>query len=103
MKPTNRGIKTMLVYKAQQVISAQAIVSRDWEMPGKPGESNRKGTSIYSDLTVIGQDGSVAVIRVKGKSEDEVKAKIAKLTPGKPAEIIIRPDEQTRGVSMLTA
>ena len=93
----------MLVYKAQQVISAQPIVNRPWEMKGENGNPARSGISIYSDVTVIGGDGSVAVIRFKGRTEDEVKEKIAKLTPGKPAEIRIRPDEQTRGVAQLTA
>lgn len=93
----------MLVYKAQQVVSAQAIVERDWTMPGEKGQADRSGTSIYSDVTVIGEDGAVAVIRMKGKTHDEVKQKVASLTPGKPAQIRIRPDEQTRGVAILTA
>lgn len=93
----------MLVYKIQQVVAAQPIVNKPWDMPAKGDQPARSGVSIYSDVTVIGQDGAVAVIRVKGKTEDVVKQKLATLTPGKPAEIRILPDEQTRGVAILNA
>jgi len=92
----------MLVYKAQQVVSCSAIVSNDYDFKDEKGEQ-RKGTSIFSDCTCIGVDGKVAVIRLKGKTEDDVKKKIASLTAGKPAEIPIKPDDQTRGVAILTA
>lgn len=94
----------MLVYKAIQVVAAQPIVSKDWEMTGEDGKPF-SGTSIYSDVTVLGAAGAVAVIRVKGKTEDEVKVKVAKLTPGKPAEIEIKGMEKSArgGVLILNA
>lgn len=92
----------MLVYKAAQVVSASPIEKRDYSFKGNSGDTIA-GTSIASRVTVIGQDGQVAVIKVKGKTEDDVKAKLAKLTPGKPAEIVIRPDNQESGVAVLTA
>lgn len=92
----------MLVYKAQQVISCSAIVSNPYEFKDEKNQV-KKGTSIFSDCTCIGMDGHVAVIRLKGKTEDEVKKKIAMLSPGKAAEIPIKADEQTRGVAILSA
>lgn len=93
----------MLVYKAAQVVAAQPIVTKDWEMNGDDGKP-RKGTSIYSDVTVLGAAGAVAVVRFKGKSEEDVKAKVGKLTVGKPAEIEIKGMETAaRGVLVLNA
>lgn len=93
----------MLVYKAVQVVAAQPIVTKDWEMNGDDGKP-RKGTSIYSDVTVLGNAGAVAVIRMKGKNEDEVKAKVARLTIGKPAEIEVKGMESgARGILVLNA
>jgi hypothetical protein len=94
----------MLVYKASQVVAAQAIQSKAYSFKDERG-AQRDGTSIYSDVTVLSIDGSVAVIRLKGKSEDEVKAKVSKLTIGKPAEIPIRAIEDSArgGVLILNA
>lgn len=93
----------MLVYKAAQVVAAQPVISKDWEMNGEDGKP-RKGTSIYSDVTVLGATGAVAVIRFKGKTEDDVKARVGKLTIGKPAEIEIKGMETAaRGVLVLNA
>lgn len=80
----------MLVFKAAQVVASQAYQEKDWEMPDdqNPGKM-RSGTSRFCDVTCISTNGSVAAIRIKGKTVDEVKAKVAKLTVGKPAEIEI--------------
>lgn len=64
----------------------------------------RTGKSNYCDITVLGQKGTVAVVRLKGKDEDEVKGKVAKLAIGKPAEIeITGMGETVRGVQVLNA
>ncbi|MBI2517108.1 MAG: hypothetical protein HYV95_09350 [Opitutae bacterium] len=93
----------MLVYKAQQVIAASAVNNKPYEFSDDKGVK-KSGTSIYSDVTVLGSDGSVAVIRLKGKSEDEVKAKVGKLAVGKAAEIQIKDvADNARGVLVLNA
>lgn len=92
----------MLVFKASQVIAATAITTKPWAFKDERG-ADKAGTSIYSDVTVLSSNGSVAVIRIKGKTEDEVKQKVARLAVGKSAEIEIRPDESTRGVCLLNA
>lgn len=95
----------MLVYKAGQVVSAKQYEEKAWEMPDdqNPGKT-RKGISRFSDVTVISIDGSVGVIRMKGENVDEVKAKVAKLTVGKPAEIQIKAmKSNSRGVMVLEA
>lgn len=93
----------MLVFKAGQVIIAQNLVNKPYSFKDDKG-AVREGTSIYSDVTVISTNGSVAVIRMKGKTDDEVRAKVAKLTPGKPAEIEIKGmEDSARGVLVLNA
>jgi len=93
----------MLVYKAAQVIAAQQLTNKPYSFKDDKG-AQREGNSIYSDVTVISLTGSVAVIRMKGKTEDEVKHKVAKLTVGKPAEIEIRGmEDSARGVMVLNA
>lgn len=94
----------MLVYKAQQVITASAVVSKAYAFTDEKTKEEKSGTSIYSDVTVLGTDGSVAVIRIKAKTEAEVKERVAKLTPGRAAEIAIRDiAERARGVLVLNA
>lgn len=93
----------MLVFKAQQVIAASAVTNKPYEFSDEKGQK-KSGTSIYSDVTVLGTDGSVAVIRLKAKTEDEVKQRVGKLAVGKSAEIPIRGVESnTRGVFVLNA
>lgn len=93
----------MLLYKAQSVINAQPIITKPYSFKDDKG-AQRDGSSIYSDVTVISISGAVAVIRMKGKSEDEVKQKVSRLTIGKPAEIEIKGMESsTRGVLILNA
>ena len=93
----------MLVYKAAQVVNASKIENKPYAFKDDAGK-DRSGTSIYSDMTVLGSAGGVAVIRLKGKTEDEVKAKVATYTVGKPADIQIRDiAENARGVLVLNA
>lgn len=93
----------MLVYKAQQVIAASAVTNKPYEFTDEKG-AKKSGTSIYSDVTVLGSDGSVAVIRLKAKTEDEVKQRVGKLAVGKAAEIPIRDvASSARGVLVLNA
>jgi hypothetical protein len=92
----------MLVFKAQQVIAATAVANKPYSFEDERGKT-KSGNSIYSDVTVLSSNGSVAVIRIKGKTEEEVKSKVAKLAVGKAAEVEIRPDESTRGVCILNA
>lgn len=92
-----------LVYRAQQVIAASAVVSKPYEFEDEK-KQKKSGVSIYSDVTVLGTDGSVAVCRIKGKTEDEVKTRVGKLAVGKSAEIPIRGVESVnRGVMVLNA
>jgi hypothetical protein len=95
----------MLVYKAAQVIASGTYVSKPWEMPDEQNiGQTRRGISNYVDVTCLGQDGGVAVVRLKGKDEAEVKAKVAKLTIGKPAEIPVKDvADNARGVLVLNA
>lgn len=101
----------MLVYKAQQIIAAQPIVEKPYDIPARNGQPANSGVSVFSDVTALSANGTVAVIRFKAAPNanmavrhDEVKAKVAKLTPGKPAEIEIRDVEDgARGVLVLNA
>jgi len=87
----------MLVYQALQIVSATNPESKDWEMKDEKTGQMRKGISTSSDVTCIGKDGKVAVVKFKGKDLDEVKAKIVKLTLGKAADIVIVKAEPGRG------
>jgi hypothetical protein len=73
----------MLVYKCQQVIAATPEEARDWEMGGKTG------TTHSARLAVLSVSGSVAEIRAKAKSAEELKAKLARYPVGKPAEVVV--------------
>lgn len=91
----------MLVFKAQQVVASGSFVSRPWEMEDDKGKE-RSGVSNYVEVTCLGLDGKVAVIRLTGKDEAEVKTKVAKLTIGKPAEITVTDIKaRTGGVMVL--
>ncbi len=94
----------MLVYKAAQVIASLPFVSKPYEFKDDKGEM-RRGVSNFCDVTCLSVDGSVAVIRFKGKDEGEVKAKVAKLTLGKPCDIspIKGMEDSARGVQILNA
>ena len=95
----------MLVYKAAQVVaSSNLVIGKEWEMKDDKTGQMRTGESNYCDVTVISTGGGVGVIRLKGKDEAEVKAKVARLTIGKPAEIEIKGmQSSTRGVLILNA
>lgn len=73
----------MLVFKAQSVIAATQEEPKEWSMNG------RSGTTHSARLAVVGPKANVAEIRLKAKTADELKAKVAKYTIGKPAEIEI--------------
>jgi hypothetical protein len=93
-----------LVYKAAQVVATtNRVENKPWSMKGDDGK-DISGVSNYVDVTVISTDGGVGVIRLKGKDQAEVNAKLAKLTIGKPAEIAIKGmEDSTRGVLILNA
>lgn len=93
----------MLVYKAAQVVASQPYHERPYKFKNDAGEMV-EGVSKYSDVTVLGTGGAVAVIRFKGKTPEEVTAKVAKLTIGKAAEIpILGMEDSARGVMVLNA
>lgn len=94
----------MLVYKAQTIVSSgNRVENKPWSMKGDDGK-DISGVSNYVDLTVIGTAGAVAVIRLKGKDQVEVTAKLGKYTIGKPAEIEIKGmEDSARGVLILNA
>jgi len=73
----------MLVYKAQQVVSATRNDPKAWEMNGQ------KGVSHTAKLAVISTGGDVAVITLKSKTADDLNAKVAKYGLGKAAEVPI--------------
>lgn len=68
----------MLVYKARQVIVATRNEPKEWEMNG------RKGTSHTATIAVLGEDMRVSNLKIKGQSVDDLNAKVAALTIGKP-------------------
>jgi hypothetical protein len=79
----------MLIVKAAQVLTASApVIGKSWEMDDErnPGKK-RAGVSNYCDLTVLGADSKVYVVRLRGKDAAEVTSKLARYTLGKPAEI----------------
>lgn len=73
----------MLVYKAQQVVACVKEEPKPWKMEG------REGVTHSAKLAVIGVNAEAASIRLKAKSADELAAKVAKYTVGKPAEIAV--------------
>lgn len=97
----------MLVYKALQVVATSEMThDKPWEMVDEKTGQKRTGVSNFCDVTVLSSGGGVAVIRLKGKNIDEVKAKLSKLTVGKPAEIQITgmdAKQNSRGVLVLNA
>lgn len=93
----------MLVYKCAQVVSASNLINRPYSFKDDKG-AQRDGISIFADVTVIGTAGAVGVVRFKGKTEEEVKAKVGKLTVGKACEIEIKGmEDSARGVMILNA
>lgn len=93
----------MLVYKAQQVIASQPYQEKPYSFTDDAGKQ-RSGESKFADVTVLSVNGSVAVVRFKGKTKEEVVAKVGKLTIGKPAEIEIKGmEDSARGVLVLNA
>lgn len=80
-----------LVYKSKLIVSIQSIVTSPYDFTDEKTKEQHKGVSIYSDVTALSADGSsVAVIRMKGKSEDEVRVKLHGLAVGKAADIAVR-------------
>lgn len=73
----------MIVYKAVQVLKSVVNDPKPWEMEG------RKGVTHSAKLAVFGELGDADTITLKAKSEDELKAQLAKYPVGKPAEIRI--------------
>jgi len=73
----------MLVFKAAQIIVATREEPKDWDMGGK------KGTTHPATLCCLGFDGKASNIKIKAKTEDELNAKIAQLTIGKPYDLPI--------------
>ena len=73
----------MIVFKAAQVLKTVINEPKPWEM----GE--RKGVTHSAKVAVFGELGDADTIVLKAKTEDELKAKLAKYPVGKPAEIRI--------------
>ena len=73
----------MLMYKAVQVVAVTKLEPKAWKMDG------REGTTHTAKMAVIGGAADVASITLKAKTADELNAKVAKYTVGKPAEIQI--------------
>lgn len=78
----------MLVYKAAGVVACVAQEPKSWSMKDKDGKE-LQGTNHLAKLAVFGALGDVASITLKAKTAEELKAKMAKYTIGKPAEIPI--------------
>ena len=91
----------MLTFKAMQIVQVGPVAAKAYSFTDEHG-TPRSGTTISSTVTAVSPNGAVAVIRVKGKTAEEVEKKIARLVPGKPAEIEIRA-EQKNGVMLLSA
>jgi len=73
----------MLMYKAMQVVAVTKNEPKPWKMEG------REGVNHSAKMAVIGTAADVASITLKAKTADELTAKVAKYTVGKPAEIQI--------------
>lgn len=73
----------MLVYKASQVVACVKEEPKSWTFQG------REGVVHSAKLSVLGTDGGVASIRLKGKTAEELAAKISRVPIGKSAEIPI--------------
>lgn len=103
----------MLTFKASQLVNASSIVEKPYDMTSTGGQ---KGISVFSDLTVISTNGSVAIIRLKAPARRDgyditmperhkyVKEKLAAWPLGKPVEIpITGMEDGARGVMILNA
>lgn len=73
----------MLVYKAQQIVACVKDEPKPWSFDGKSGVSHS------ARLSCFGVDGSVASIRLKAKTAEELVLKVSKYTLGKSAEVPI--------------
>lgn len=91
----------MLTFKASQIISITPVENKPYDFKDDAGQQ-RSGTTISSTITAVNAAGLVALIKVKGKTEDQVKQKIAKYKIGAAAEIEIVPSLKG-GVAQLVA
>jgi len=73
----------MLMFKAAQVIVATLEEPKAWKMEG------REGVTHAAVVCCLGHDGKASNIKIKGKSAEELNAKIGALTPGKPFDLPI--------------
>lgn len=78
----------MLVYKAAQVVACVGQDPKPWTMRDKEGKE-LSGVNHTAKLAVFGVGADVATIILKCRTADELKAKMAKYTIGKPADIPI--------------
>lgn len=74
----------MLVYKAAQVIACTRLEPKTWSMNGQ------NGTTHSAKMAVLGVDGTAENITLKAKTAEELNAKVAKYTLGKPGDVPIR-------------
>lgn len=98
----NRALIMSLVYSYAQLITKSAPVSKDYAFKDERSGAEKKGVTHSATLTVLGRDGRVALIKVKGQSLDEVAQRIAPFEVGQAGQIEIRPDI-VGGVIQLTA
>jgi hypothetical protein len=73
-----------IVVKAQQVVACVMEEPKPWEMGGKAGVVHS------ARLACVDSAGEVASIKLKAKSEAELKQKMAAYTIGKPADIRVK-------------
>lgn len=76
----------MICYKASQVVSQKKPEVYEYDFKDNDGKQV-KGSVWTGVLTCIGAAGGVAEIKIKAKTEEEAKAKLAKYPTGKPADI----------------
>jgi hypothetical protein len=80
--------KSSIVYKAQQVLGCTKEPPKPWEMEDERKKGvMRSGVTHKAFLACYGILGDVQNIMIKAKTAEELTAKVARFTVGKPAEI----------------
>ena len=70
-----------MIIEAVSVVACVAQEPKPWEMGGKSGVTHS------AKLAVVDDGAEVASIRLKAKTAEELKAKMASYTIGKPAKV----------------
>lgn len=71
----------MLIYKAAQVIGVVKQEPKPWKM------GDRSGVTFTAKMACVGAGMDTQCIVLKAKTAEELVAKVAKYTLGKPAEV----------------